>query len=44
VSDTVETPVYRFAVVGAGWRTLFYLRIVAALDAPIQLTGVVTRS
>jgi transposase-like protein len=26
VSDTVDTRVYRFAVVGAGWRTLFYLR------------------
>jgi Oxidoreductase family, NAD-binding Rossmann fold len=44
VSDTVETPVYRFAVVGAGWRTLFYLRVVAALDKRFQLTGVVTRS
>src|SRR4029453_6480584 len=44
VSDTVETPVYRFAVVGAGWRTLFYLRVVAALGERFQLTGVVTRS
>ena len=39
-----ETSPYRFAVVGAGWRTLFYLRVVAALGERFQLTGVVTRS
>jgi hypothetical protein len=39
-----ETPPYRFAVVGAGWRAGFYLRVVAALGERFQLTGVVTRS
>ena len=39
-----EAPRYRFAVVGAGWRTLAYLRVVAALGERFQLTGVVTRS
>jgi len=44
VTDAVETSPYRFAVVGAGWRTLFYLRVVAALAERFELTGVVTRS
>ena len=44
MSDIIEAPPYRFAVVGAGWRTLAYLRVVAALGERFQLTGVVTRS
>ena len=44
MGDIIETRPYRFAVVGAGWRTLFYLRVVAALGERFQLTGVVTRS
>ena len=44
VNDSVETPGYRFALVGAGWRSLFYLRVVAALGERFHLTGVVTRS
>jgi predicted dehydrogenase len=44
VSGSVETPVNRFAVVGAGWRTLFYLRVVAAPGKRFQLSGVVTQS
>lgn len=44
MSNVIETPSYRFAVVGAGWRTLFYLRVAAALSDHFQLAGVVTRS
>jgi hypothetical protein len=40
----IETPQYRFVVVGVGWRTLAYLRVVAALGERFQLTGAVTRS
>jgi hypothetical protein len=39
-----EAGPYRFAIVGAGWRTTFYLRVVAALGERFELTGVVTRS
>lgn len=39
-----EAGPHRFAIVGAGWRTTFYLRVVAALSERFQLTGVVTRS
>jgi predicted dehydrogenase len=34
---------YRFAVVGAGWRTEFFLRIVAALPVRFKLDGLVVR-
>jgi Oxidoreductase family, NAD-binding Rossmann fold len=44
MSDAPRTPAYRFAVVGAGWRTLFYLRVVAALGERFHVAGVVTRS
>ena len=44
MSEIIETPEYRFAVVGAGWRTLFYRRVAAALGERFHLTGVVTRS
>ncbi len=39
-----EVKPYRFAVVGAGWRTLFYLRVVSALAHRFQVTGVLARS
>lgn len=39
-----QTRPYRFGLIGAGWRALFYLRVVAALGERFQLTGVVTRS
>ncbi len=41
---TVETPAFRFALVGAGWRSLFYRRVAAALGERFRLTGVLTRS
>lgn len=34
---------YRFAIVGAGWRTEFFLRIVAALPERFRLQGLVVR-
>src|SRR5438445_9900432 len=34
---------YRFAIVGAGWRTEFFLRIVAALPERFRLEGLVVR-
>jgi predicted dehydrogenase len=34
---------YRFAIVGAGWRTDFFLRIVAALPERFRLEGLVVR-
>src|SRR5947209_3236141 len=34
---------YRFAVVGAGWRTEFFLRIVGALPERFRLEGLVVR-
>ncbi|MDA8439960.1 MAG: Gfo/Idh/MocA family oxidoreductase [Propionibacterium sp.] len=44
MNEIIETPEYSFAVVGAGWRTLFYRRVAAALGERFHLTGVVTRS
>jgi predicted dehydrogenase len=35
---------HRFAIVGAGWRALFYLRVAAALSERFQLSGLVTRT
>lgn len=35
---------YRYAVVGAGWRTEFFLRITAALPERFDLLGVVVRN
>jgi len=35
---------YRFAIVGAGWRTDFFLRIAAALPERFQITGLVVRN
>jgi len=34
----------RFGIIGAGWRTEFFLRIAAALPDRFEVTGVVTRS
>src|SRR5215210_5060485 len=34
---------YRFAIVGAGWRTEFFLRIAAALPERFRLEGLVVR-
>src|SRR5437867_128897 len=34
---------YRFAIVGAGWRTEFFLRIVTALPERFRLGGLVVR-
>jgi predicted dehydrogenase len=34
---------YRFAIVGAGWRTEFFLRIMAALPERFRLEGLVVR-
>jgi predicted dehydrogenase len=34
---------YRFAIIGAGWRTEFFLRIVAALPERLRLEGLVVR-
>jgi predicted dehydrogenase len=34
---------YRFAIIGAGWRTEFFLRIVAALPERFRLEGLVVR-
>ena len=34
---------YRFAIVGAGWRTEFFLRIAAALPERFRLAGLVVR-
>jgi len=36
-------PPVRFAVVGGGWRTAFFLRVVAALPERFRLEGVVVR-
>jgi predicted dehydrogenase len=41
--DGVDSP-HRFAIVGAGWRALFYLRVAAALSERFQLSGLVTRT
>ncbi|MCU1494723.1 MAG: putative dehydrogenase [Acidimicrobiaceae bacterium] len=38
------TPRYRFAIVGAGWRTTFYLRVASAASDRFHLSGVVARS
>ena len=35
---------YRFAIVGAGWRTEFFLRIAAALPERFRLEGLVVRN
>jgi predicted dehydrogenase len=43
MSDNGGTSAYRFAIVGVGWRTLFYLRTAAALPERFKVTGVVTR-
>ena len=34
---------YRFAIVGAGWRTEFFLRIAAAIPERFRLEGLVVR-
>ncbi len=39
----MKPPPYRFAIIGAGWRTDFFLRICAALPERFQLAGVVAR-
>jgi Oxidoreductase family, NAD-binding Rossmann fold len=44
VTDTAGKPRYRFAIVGAGWRALFYVRVARAAPARFQLSGVVTRT
>ena len=44
MSSPGGTSPYSFALVGAGWRALFYLRVAAALDGRFRLSGVVTRS
>ena len=36
------TPI-RFAVVGSGWRTLFFLRIAKALPDRFEVTGITSR-
>jgi hypothetical protein len=43
VTDNVEST-YQFAIVGAGWRALFYLRVAAALSERFHLNGLVTRT
>src|SRR5439155_12900967 len=42
LGGTRMTP-YRFAIIGAGWRTEFFLRIVAALPERFHLEGLVVR-
>jgi predicted dehydrogenase len=44
MSTTGERTPYRFAIVGAGWRTTFFLRVVSALGERFNLEGVLTRS
>lgn len=34
----------RFAVVGTGWRSQFFLRLARALPGHLEVTGVATRS
>jgi hypothetical protein len=43
VTDNVEST-HQFAIVGAGWRALFYLRVGAALSERFHLNGLVTRT
>jgi hypothetical protein len=43
VTDNVEST-HQFAIVGAGWRALFYLRVAAALSERFHLNGLVTRT
>lgn len=43
MTDNVEST-YQFAIVGAGWRALFYLRVAAALSERFHLNGLVTRT
>jgi Oxidoreductase family, NAD-binding Rossmann fold len=44
VSETGDISRYRFAIVGAGWRALFYLRAAAAVSERFELSGVVART
>ena len=34
---------YRFGIVGTGWRSLFYLRVARACPEQFEIAGVVTR-
>lgn len=43
MTDNVEST-HQFAIVGAGWRALFYLRVAAALSERFHLNGLVTRT